>query len=141
VLLNVIAVAPTTGTYVTVFPTDVERPVASNLNAAAGQVQWVCTSEPAGRVRPTLAAFLLNAVDTPAHPMREIAAVQPQWLADVDHLAESAGGQVHAGKSRRDLESVADDLMLCVSVLRTLLNALAPTKGLTPGPHSSIEVS
>ena len=38
VLLNVTAVAPTTGTYVTVFPTDVERPVASNLNAAAGQV-------------------------------------------------------------------------------------------------------
>lgn len=26
------------GTFVTVFPTDVERPVASNLNAVAGQV-------------------------------------------------------------------------------------------------------
>jgi hypothetical protein len=38
VLLNVTAVTPTAGTFVTVFPTDVERPVASNLNAVAGQV-------------------------------------------------------------------------------------------------------
>lgn len=38
VLLNVTAVTPTAGTFVTVFPTDVERPLASNLNAAAGQV-------------------------------------------------------------------------------------------------------
>jgi uncharacterized protein (DUF1501 family) len=38
VLLNVTAVAPTTGTYVTVFPSDRQRPLASNLNAAAGQV-------------------------------------------------------------------------------------------------------
>lgn len=110
-------------------------------NAAAGQIQWVCTSEPAGRVRPTLAALLLHAVDMPAHPMREIAALQPRWLADVDHVAESAGGQVHAGKGRRDLASVTDDLNVCVSVVRTLLNALAPTKGLTPGPLSSTEVS
>ena len=38
VLLNVTAVLPSAGTYVTVFPTGIERPVASNLNAAAGQV-------------------------------------------------------------------------------------------------------
>ena len=38
VLLNVTAVAPTAGTYVTVFPSGIERPLASNLNAAAGQV-------------------------------------------------------------------------------------------------------
>ncbi|MFN8021952.1 MAG: DUF1501 domain-containing protein [Acidimicrobiales bacterium] len=38
VLLNVTAVTPTAGTFVTVFPTDVERPNASNLNASAGQV-------------------------------------------------------------------------------------------------------
>jgi hypothetical protein len=38
VLLNVTAVTPTAGTYVTVFPTDVERPTASNLNAVTGQV-------------------------------------------------------------------------------------------------------
>lgn len=38
VLLNVTAVAPTAGTFVTVFPTDVERPLAANLNAQAGQV-------------------------------------------------------------------------------------------------------
>ncbi len=38
VLLNITAVAPSTGTFVTVFPSNVERPVASNLNAAAGQV-------------------------------------------------------------------------------------------------------
>lgn len=38
VLLNVTAVTPTAGTFVTVFPTDVERPTASNLNAVTGQV-------------------------------------------------------------------------------------------------------
>jgi uncharacterized protein (DUF1501 family) len=38
VLLNVTAVAPSDGTYVTVFPSGLERPVASNLNAVAGQV-------------------------------------------------------------------------------------------------------
>lgn len=38
VLLNVTAVSPTTGTYVTVFPTGRPRPLASNLNATAGQV-------------------------------------------------------------------------------------------------------
>jgi uncharacterized protein (DUF1501 family) len=38
VLLNVTAVTPSTGTYVTVFPTGIERPTASNLNAVSGQV-------------------------------------------------------------------------------------------------------
>jgi hypothetical protein len=38
VLLNVTAVAPSAGTYLTVFPTGIERPLASNLNAAVGQV-------------------------------------------------------------------------------------------------------
>ena len=38
VLLNVTVVLPTQSTYVTVFPTGIERPLASNLNAAAGQV-------------------------------------------------------------------------------------------------------
>ncbi|MEK7423750.1 MAG: DUF1501 domain-containing protein [Actinomycetota bacterium] len=38
VLLNVTAVTPSMGTFVTVFPTGIERPNASNLNAAAGQV-------------------------------------------------------------------------------------------------------
>jgi hypothetical protein len=36
--LNVTAVAPTDGTFVTVFPTGGGRPLASNLNAAVGQV-------------------------------------------------------------------------------------------------------
>lgn len=38
VLLNVTAVAPTAGTFVTVFPSGVARPLAANLNAVAGQV-------------------------------------------------------------------------------------------------------
>jgi uncharacterized protein (DUF1501 family) len=37
-LLNVIAVSPSAGTFVTVYPSGVERPLASNLNAVAGQV-------------------------------------------------------------------------------------------------------
>ena len=37
-LLNVIAVAPSVGTFVTVYPSGVTRPLASNLNAVAGQV-------------------------------------------------------------------------------------------------------
>ena len=37
-LLNVIAVAPTAGTFVTVYPSGMPRPLASNLNAVAGQV-------------------------------------------------------------------------------------------------------
>lgn len=38
VVLNVTAVAPSDGTYVTVYPSGTGRPVASNLNATAGQV-------------------------------------------------------------------------------------------------------
>ena len=38
VLVNVTAVTPSEGTYVTVFPSGLERPLASNLNAVAGQV-------------------------------------------------------------------------------------------------------
>lgn len=38
VLLNVTAVAPDAATYVTVYPTGGDRPLASNLNAVAGQV-------------------------------------------------------------------------------------------------------
>jgi hypothetical protein len=38
VLLNMTVVSPSTGTYVTVFPSGRERPLASNLNATAGQV-------------------------------------------------------------------------------------------------------
>ena len=38
VLMNITAVAPSAGTYVTVYPAGQARPVASNLNAAAGQV-------------------------------------------------------------------------------------------------------
>ena len=38
VLMNVTAIAPSTGTYVTVYPAGTARPFASNLNATAGQV-------------------------------------------------------------------------------------------------------
>jgi hypothetical protein len=38
VLLNVTAVTPSAGTYVTVFPSGRGRPLASNLNADPGQV-------------------------------------------------------------------------------------------------------
>ncbi|MFN6120681.1 MAG: DUF1501 domain-containing protein [Actinomycetes bacterium] len=38
VLLNVTAVTPSAPTYVTVYPTGIDRPTASNLNAGAGQV-------------------------------------------------------------------------------------------------------
>jgi len=38
VLLNVTAITPSTSTYLTVFPSDVAQPNASNLNASAGQV-------------------------------------------------------------------------------------------------------
>ena len=37
VALNVMVTGPTTGGYVTVFPSDAPRPSASNLNFAAGQ--------------------------------------------------------------------------------------------------------
>jgi len=39
VVLNVTGVAPTEGTYVTVFPAGEDRPVASNLNLRAGEVR------------------------------------------------------------------------------------------------------
>lgn len=38
VLLNVTAVSPSAATYVTVYPTGGERPLAANLNAVAGQI-------------------------------------------------------------------------------------------------------
>ena len=38
VLLNVTAVSPSADTFVTVYPTGGERPLAANLNAVAGQI-------------------------------------------------------------------------------------------------------
>jgi hypothetical protein len=38
VMLNVTAVAPTASTFVTVYPSSTDRPLASNLNVSAGQV-------------------------------------------------------------------------------------------------------
>ena len=38
VMLNVTAVAPTASTFVTVYPSGTDRPLASNLNVSAGQV-------------------------------------------------------------------------------------------------------
>ena len=38
VMLNVTAVAPTANTFITVYPTGTERPLASNLNVSGGQV-------------------------------------------------------------------------------------------------------
>jgi hypothetical protein len=38
VMLNVTAVAPTANTFVTVYPSGTDRPLASNLNVTAGQV-------------------------------------------------------------------------------------------------------
>jgi len=37
-MLNVTAVAPTANTFVTVYPSGTDRPLASNLNVTAGQV-------------------------------------------------------------------------------------------------------
>ena len=50
VMLNVTAVAPTADTFITVYPGGGERPLASNLNVSAGQVDPQHGSRPA-RVR------------------------------------------------------------------------------------------
>jgi len=93
-----------------------------------GQVQWVCQTPASGRIRPTLAAFLLAAADNPNHPLREVAASHPRWLNDVDHIASAAGGQVHSATARRR-DALSNDTKLCVSVLGTLMNALGRAQG------------
>jgi len=99
------------------------------LRAKPGQVQWACRGD-AGRIRPTAAALLLAACDTPDHPLREVAAGHPAWLEDVNHMADAAGGQVHAAQgARRGVHTIRDDLKVCVAVLRSLLNALGTAQG------------
>lgn len=100
-------------------------------NAKWGQLRWVCEQEPSGRVRPTLAAFLLAATDSQDHPLRTVAAAHPNWLVDVDYVAEAAGGQVHAASKgqRRDITTIQDDMKVCVAALRSLLTALGSVHG------------
>ncbi len=101
----------------------------SILRAKPGQIQWACKGDP-GRIRPTAAAFLLAACDEQEHPLREVAARHPSWLMDVDHIANAAGGQVHAGQGRaRGLDAIKNDMEVCVAVLRTLMNALGSATG------------
>jgi hypothetical protein len=57
VILNVTAVQPSDGTFVTVYPSNVERPLASNLNATRGQV---VPNMVLARLGPDGAAMLYN---------------------------------------------------------------------------------
>jgi len=109
------------------FPVDAVP--SSVLRAKPGQVQWACRGD-AGRIRPTVAALLLGASDDTQHPLRDIAARHAQWLMDVDHVADAAGGQVHAAAGeRRGLNTMRDDVHVCVAVLKSLLDALGGTNG------------
>ena len=109
------------------FPADAVP--GSVLRAKPGQVQWACRGD-AGRIRPTAAALVLAACDEPLHPLRHIAAQHPRWLMDVDHVADAAGGQVHAAAGeRRGLNTMREDVQVCVAVLKSLLDALGGTNG------------
>jgi uncharacterized protein (DUF1501 family) len=57
VLLNVTAVSPTADTYVTVYPTGGDRPLAANLNAVAGQI---VPNMVLGRLGPDGAVAMFN---------------------------------------------------------------------------------
>jgi uncharacterized protein (DUF1501 family) len=57
VVMNVTAVRPTDGTYVTVYPTGGDRPLAANLNAVAGQV---VPNMVLGRLGPDGAVAIFN---------------------------------------------------------------------------------
>jgi hypothetical protein len=93
--------------------------------ARPGTIRFICTDEPRGRIRPTVAAFLLSAVDDSSHPLCRIAEAHPGWLRDVDRIAEVAGGEVHGGGSSLSLEALRKDVGICISAVRTLLNAVA----------------
>jgi hypothetical protein len=95
------------------------------VNAKWGQVQWACTQELAGGVRPAVVALLLACATDICHPLRQVAALQPRWLHEVDHIAQAAGGQVHAGRDAGGLGALISDANQCATVLRTLMNALA----------------
>ena len=107
-----------------------KRTVPKSVKAATwGQLKWVCENASSGNIRPSLAALILAATDDPTHPLREVAAVHPNWLMDVDHLAKIAGGHVHTSSrgQRRELITIQDDMRLCTNVLRSLLGALGNT--------------
>ena len=56
-ILNVTVVQPTDGTFVTVYPSGTERPLASNLNATVGQV---VPNMVLARLGPDGAAMMFN---------------------------------------------------------------------------------
>lgn len=99
----------------------IPRPIKK---AKAGTIGWLSRQEPSSQIRPALATFLLHASDVPDHPLRRVAADDPDWLVKVSCIADRAGGQVHPSSKKRTLEELNQDAQLTIQVLRTLLNAI-----------------
>ena len=92
--------------------------------AKYGTIKHLATNEPSSQIRPVLATFLLHASDVPDHPLRRVAADDPDWLVKVSCIADRAGGQVHPSSKKRTLDELNQDAQLTIQVLRTLLNAI-----------------
>ncbi len=100
----------------------IPRPITK---AKAGTIGWLSRKEPSSQLRPALATFLLNASGVPEHPLRAVAAADPDWLVKVSSIADHAGGQVHSSSKKRTLEELNKDAQLTIQVLRTLLKSIA----------------
>ena len=99
----------------------IPRPITK---AKMGTIGWLSRKEPSSQLRPAMATFLLNASGVPDHPLRTVAANDPEWLEKVNHIAERSGEQVHSSGKKRTLDELNDDAQLTIQVLRTLLNAI-----------------
>ncbi len=88
-------------------------------------IGWLSRNEPSSQLRPALATFLLNAADMPRHPLRQVAVKDPDWLENVNYIAERSGEQVHPSGEKRTLANLNDDAQLTSQMLRTLFKAIS----------------
>jgi hypothetical protein len=100
------------------------------FGARFGKLQSVAADNSSANVRPLLAGLCLSAPDHERHPMRELAALDPRWLWEVDRIVDQAGGVIHAGRKRFEYEQIEALVERGCKVLHGLLQALqACSKG------------
>ena len=89
-----------------------------------GKVKGTCLHSDSSNLRPLCVAFVLAAAEDVSHPLRQLAITSPDWLREVDRIADAAGAEVHKGVARRSLENLQRDADVVVRLCDQLLTVL-----------------
>jgi hypothetical protein len=80
------------------------------------KVKAACLRADSANLRPLCAALVLAGADDDGHPIRRLAQASPEWLFEVNRIAEAAGAEVHGAVSNRLLADLRRDANVVVSL-------------------------